>query len=162
MAKAQGDYIELKSGTRYNSIIRVVNDAHQIRITDLSGKIWPIDHDFIARVHLGDTIRGLSGWTSYTAKYGNAAEIVDEVYMQPTINLHSELLANTGDYLKRAGEWGITGTILLLGGIVTSALSVPLKTPSMAYAGAAVSGLGVVLYIPTFVYVQKAARMRQL
>lgn len=159
-ASSQSDYIELNSGTRYNSIIRVTNHEKQIRITDFRGKVYPIDHEFVARVHLGDSIRGLSGWTVYNSKYSNAADIKDNEKLQPPIDLHTEMaeLDKSRNYLRAAGGWGIAGTALVLGGIITAAVSFPTGSPGLAYAGAAISGGGLILYIPAFANLMKAGK----
>ena len=159
-ANGQQDTVQLKSGTLYTSIIRAVNNEKEIRLTDFRGRIYPLGKEFIQRVVLGDSIRSLTGWTVYVSKYSNAIEITDDVYSKP-VDMHNELadIKDSRTYLRNAGAWGIAGTVLLLGGIITSAVAYPAGIPELAYAGAGVAGGGLILYIPAFANLMKSGKL---
>jgi hypothetical protein len=165
--QAQNDTIQLKNGTLFTSILRVKNEPALLKITDFRGTVHPVEKGYVERVVLGDSIRSINGWTSYVSKYANAmaieeAETVKLIKADPAkpIDLHKELadMRDSRHYLKTAGKWGIAGTVLSVVGLITTAVSIKRGNEAVLYTGIAMTGSGLVLYIPAFASLMKAGK----
>lgn len=121
-----------------------------------------------------DTLRATDGRVIigvYSGNYDDGVIMVDTKLVQhyvPYLTIastsfivkkgtaHVKLRNHSGNYLRKAGTYGILSVVLTVGGVLSTTLGAVYKQPALVYTGSGLSGAGFLLIIPAWYQVSRA------